>query len=79
MNVILIDQPTSSTVRKVQAATIASAVTSLVVALMMYFIPAWSGEESAAALVLLISPVVTPLVTWLSGYYTRAREGELGQ
>ena len=75
----LINQPDSHTVRKVQAATVGAASTSLVVALMIYFIPAWSGEEAAAALMLLVSPVVTPLVTWAAGYYTRAREGELGQ
>ena len=75
----LIEQPYNHTVRKVQAATIAAAICSLIVALLMYFVPAWAGPEASTALLLLVSPVITPLVAWAAGYYTRAREGEIGQ
>lgn len=75
----LIDQPTSKTVRKVEFSARAAAITALLVALVVYFIPAWMGMESIAALTLLLSPLVSYLTTWASGYYARAREGELGQ
>jgi Na+-translocating ferredoxin:NAD+ oxidoreductase RnfD subunit len=70
----LVKQPTSQTTRKVQAATIGAALTSLLVALTVYFVPAWSDTVSTEALVLLLTPIVTPLVTWLFGYYTLARK-----
>lgn len=77
---MLVDQPSSDTVRKVKyaasaatLATLAAPLSLIAAAYIVEFVPAFRDVEEALALVL--SAAITGAVTWVTGYMTRNRRG----
>lgn len=80
----LVNQPTSRTHRKVEAATWAAAIAAplayALAVVVVGYLPIWNSGPGLAAvstlLDLAITAALTSAATHSAGYWTRAREGE---
>ena len=82
----LIDQPDSTTGRKVRWGATASSLaapTSFILAMWIVsrvdLPPVFDADAFRMSLEVAISSLLSGLTTWATGYYTRAEAGEVGQ